>query len=80
MANVSDSFFRSNAITFSGAFATKRSLDSFFCIPIKKPSALFNSAFNFFNSASISIFAADIGTKYSLDFTLNEAPSTLSET
>ena len=79
-ATVSASFLRSTVITCAGAFATKRSLESFFAIPNKKPSALFSSASNFLTSASTSIFSLEIGTKYSLDFTLNEAPSIFSVT
>ncbi len=39
-----------------------------------------NSAVNFAVSASTSIASIATGTKYSLDFTRNEAPSTLSVT
>ncbi len=37
LAVASASFLRSKATTASGALATKRSLDSFFCTPDRKP-------------------------------------------
>ena len=80
LARVSDSFFLSIEITCSGAFSTNLLLDNFFWMPNKKPSALFNSLFNFNNSASISMLSIANGTKYSFDFTLNDAPSTFSVT
>ena len=49
-------------------------------MPDRKPFALFNSDSNFSISASTSIFSSEIGTKYSLDFTLKETPSTFSKT
>ena len=49
-------------------------------MPNKKPSALFNSLFNFDNSACISMLSIANGIKYSFDFTLNDAPSTFSVT
>ena len=59
-------FLRSRATTVSGAFATKRSLESFFSTPMRKPCRCFNSASAFSTSAATTTISGITAGDYGL--------------